>query len=570
MGITLEGVTGNEVHDCQILGTDTAGILLRQAVQNRVVETDIENASGNGVDLTQSAENAILYNSIRDCAGTAIQLARSDNNLILGNEVNRGAMGITLTDCSGVSILRNNVQKAQLSGVIVSNGGSNRLLDNVMEGPAFGMVVTGTRKAVLLRNSVAHAAEIGIALFDSAGANHISDNNVQSCDRGLLLAGSVKDDITHNQLSENEVGALVSVSESGTRFEGNTISGNRIGLKQEAGLLDLETQWSKLALTPPQSGGTAVPVLANNVFKDNSEYDIVNETTIQLLAAGNRWGASATRDASMAIVSGSVSLETSAWKGTIAVGADSDEVRTILGRILEQRLADAGFHVIDLVGIGSSARLQQALSDSDVDLIWWTGPDSSAQVPGSAAPPDVLDTPAVEGWEVIVSSALASQLEPMTTSALASWWSQNGDRLRFAATSDLSRAAFDSFVDAYGLSDAVRSFTQADDLKQVEALLKLGTVDVVLVRNLKETLTLAGFQAIDDDLQVFSTEPLSVVVQATTLEKYPVIKPLLEDLASRMTTDVIHDLVSRVRLLNKSSEDVAREFLESTQAIGNE
>jgi glycine betaine/choline ABC-type transport system substrate-binding protein len=157
----------------------------------------------------------------------------------------------------------------------------------------------------------------------------------------------------------------------------------------------------------------------------------------------------------------------------------------------------------------------------------------------------------------------------MTVSGLASWWSQKGERLRFAATSDLSRTAFDSFVNAYGLSAAVRSFTQADDLKQVEALLKLGTVDAVLVPNLQETLTLAGFRAVEDDLQIFARDPLSVIIQASTVEKYPSIKTSLEGLAKQMTTEVIHDLVSRVRLLNESAEDVAREFLESSQTKSN-
>ncbi len=566
----LEGVTGNEVRDCRVLQSSGTGILLKQAVQNRIVGSRLESVQGSGLDLSQSAENAILYNTIRDFTDVGIRLSKSDKNLILGNVMEGCATGLDIIDSSAVQVLRNRIRETQLCGLVVSNGESSRFLDNTFSGGSLGIVMAGSGSNKLLRNSVKEATNAGIVLFDSPASNHVSENCVRSCEWGLALAGTARDDVTYNLLSDNEVGALISLSASGARLEGNTFSANNVGLRQQSNLSELDAQWEQLALDPPRAGGTAVPVLTNNVFENSAEYDIVNNTATGLLAAGNRWGQTASRNSATATVAGDVSLEASAWKGTIAVGADSEEVHVLLGRILEMTLSDAGFHVIDLVGIASSARLQQALEMSDVDLIWWIGLESNAEPQADEATPFVLETPAIEGWRVVVSSRLAGRLDAMTGSALAAWWKQSGEQLRFAATSDLTEAEFDAFVDGYGLSGAVRSFTQADDLKQVETLLKLGTVDVAVVRSLKETLTLSGFQAIDDDLQTLEEEPISMVVQPSTLAKYPTLEAPLEDLAGRLTTQELHTLVSRVRLLQESPEDVARDFLESSRSTDNE
>ena len=133
------------------------------------------------------------------------------------------------------------------------------------------------------------------------------------------------------------------------RIEGNSIAGNQIGLKQSANLAEAESHLVALGISALSNGQSMVPVLANNVFKDNAKLDIQNDTMIPLPAADNWWGRSSSRDSTEAVVSDGVLLEQSAWKGVIAVGTGSTDVRVLLGRILQFSLIEAGFRVVDLV-----------------------------------------------------------------------------------------------------------------------------------------------------------------------------------------------------------------------------
>jgi osmoprotectant transport system permease protein len=112
------------------------------------------------------------------------------------------------------------------------------------------------------------------------------------------------------------------------------------------------------------------------------------------------------------------------------------------------------------------------------------------------------------------------------------------------------------------LTASVRSITQSGALEEVEALLKFGAVDVAIVGSLEETLTLSGFIAIDDDLKALPEDPISMIVQQSILDTHPGLRDILEQLGERLTSAVLHDLVSRIRLLHREPDDVAREFLQ--------
>ena len=114
----------------------------------------------------------------------------------------------------------------------------------------------------------------------------------------------------------------------------------------------------------------------------------------------------------------------------------------------------------------------------------------------------------------------------------------------------------------YGLTETVRSFTRAEAREEVEALLKFGAVDVAIVGSLEETLTRAGFLAITDDLQLLDEEPISLIVQQAVSTNYSEVSGILAALGEQLTTEVLHDLVSRIRLIHQEPEDVARVFLQ--------
>jgi glycine betaine/choline ABC-type transport system substrate-binding protein len=287
------------------------------------------------------------------------------------------------------------------------------------------------------------------------------------------------------------------------------------------------------------------------------------------MAAGNWWGEPSVRDATDGSISERVSLQYSAWSGTIAVGSGSDAVSMLLGRILQLALAAEGFRVVDLVGMGSTNLVRQALLDADVDLIWWSGVDDRLAVLADEIPSIVLPTSAIEGWRLVVSSSLAAQLDEPSISGLAAWYGRTGETLRYTTVSEFDDESFEALMAAYGLTDSVKSLTQAEALEEVEALLKFGAVDAVIVGSLEETLTLSGFLAIDDDLLVLEQSPISMVVQQAIVEENAQVRHILEVLGDRLTSDVLHNLMSRIRSLRKDVGVVAREFLQQEPGNGD-
>ena len=562
IGIMLESVTGIEIRNCEVRRPTLSGVILQQAVRNRIVETRIDGSQGTGIQLTQSAENTLSYNDVSNCREGGISLISSDKNLLMGNEMDSCSIGIQVARSNDIRILRNSASNSELCSFFISSGSSNRLLDNVSIGGSYGMILTESGDNTLLRNTLNGADRAGLFLIRSLGENDVSENDVQACTWGLLLAASTRDRITYNWVLDNEIGVLSTQLGSDTRIEGNIIAGNDIGLQQQTNLAELESDLGALGIVLPQSTEIAPPILSNNVFKDNTDYDIQNESTIHLLAAGNWWGAASTKDPINAVVSNGVSLEQSAWKGTIAIGSGSDDVRVLLGLILQLSLAKEGFRVIDLVGMSDQERVRQALLDADVDLIWWSGVAFEAQTPMEGSSYVVLPTPAREGWRIIVSPRLAEGLNELTFSGLANWYNETGEPLRYTATTAFGDESFEAFLAAYEMGESVRSFTQTETLEEVEALLKFGTVDVAIVESLEETLTLSGFLAIEDKLEVLGEDPISMIVRQSMSTNYPEINDILETLRERLTSEMLHNLVSRIRLLHMEPEDVALEFLQ--------
>lgn len=565
VGLLLEGVTGVEIERCSIERSSVSGVMLQQSVQNRVVETAVHGSGASGVQLSQSHENALLYNEITDCEQTGIQAMTSGKNLILGNRIARCGVGLEASGSDELHILRNEIVSSATCGAFISECRSCRVFDNDLAGGSFGVVLTACEDTKALRNTIESADTAALSTMDSRGGNQLTENVARASVWGALIVGSAQDLWAYNVIEANDVGCWLAGIGDGLRIEGNTFADNRIALGLRSDGAWLNDALGALSLVSSSASGDSLPLLANNVFLGSTEADIRNEGTVTLLAAGNWWGSDVERDASSATTFGDVSLDVSAWKGTIAVGSGVDDVSLVLGRVLQQALEGAGYRVIDLVGMGTSDRLQQALLDADVDLIWWDGVEADEPAASLAdGEPAVISTRASHGWRIVVSAGLAEQLTEATASALGHWYETTGEQLRYTSTTSLGDEAFGAFTAAYALQDSVRSFTPSASLSEVEALLKFGAVDVAIVRSLEETLTVSGFVALDDDRDVLEERAISMIVKASLENECPDVLGVLSSLGERITESVLHDLVSRVRLLRKEPADVAGEFLATT------
>lgn len=562
IGVALEGVTGSEVSNCRIKRSSVAAVSLRQAVKNRVLENTIDAAADAGIELSQSPENTLSYNHILHSFGAGIRLDRSDRNLIMENVLSGNGIAIRADRSSYSRVLRNSLSANELAGLFFNGGEKNRFLDNQVIGGTFGIALAESGKNILLRNRVEDQKVSGLSLVNGSHENNAATNRISGSGVGILIAVSARGELFNNHLSGNDIGLVLFRPGSGVRIEGNAIGGNEIGLRQDDVATDIKAALDLLGIDLGEGHAEpAPPVIANNVFARNHLMDILNESALPLYAAGNWWGGLKAGRTEVAVVSEGVYLEESAWKGTIAVGTEEGISQVLLGRVLQLALTDTGFRVVDLVGMGDRLRVQEALRMRDVDLICGTTDSIHSEVLGETSDIEIISIPAKKGWVAVVSGTLAKRLPELTISALLMLASETGETFRYTAPQAFSKGAFASFVEAYGLQKTVSSISWTKTLEEAETLLKFGAADLAIVGNLEEALTFSGFVTLKDDLSAFESTDVAVILRQDLLSQFLDIEDVFTNLTSRLTTAAIHDLTSRVRLLHREPEDVAREFL---------
>ncbi len=549
IGVILEGVTGNRVDDCEIEGAAVAGLLLQQALLNRATGNRISASEGAGIHLTQSAENAFSYNRIDDCA-VGVRLEGGDRNLLIGNRIGAVELGIDADRSSDGRVLRNVVRPSGRIGIRLSGGSGNHLFDNHVSEGEWGILLTGSPGNTLLRNRIEGQETAGLCLVNGSQATYAAEGHLRDCGVGVLIADAARSDLLDNRVTRNDTGLLLVRSGPGIRIEGNTVEGNRIGLRHadESNVPGIDEILSGV-------GDAATPILANNLFVGNDEFDVSNETLSPIFAAGNWWDDAAN-------VSDGVDLAGSAWRGTVAIGTEADVSQELLGRILQQALTASGFRVIDLIGMGTSERVLEAFRAEDVDFVWW-GTSETALAGGEDGDAEVILTaiPASSHWIAVVPEATAQGLEHATLSAYAARLRETGEGFRYAATAAFDDSTSAAFEEAYTLRAQVESVNRAESLEEVETLLKLGAVDMAIAGNLEETLTFSSFVPLEDDLGIFESVDLLVASRSGFLERYPAVEDLLARLGDSLTTASVHNLISRVRLLQEPAETVARDYL---------
>ena len=554
IGIMIENAQGNVVGDCRIEGADT-GCLLRRAVQNGMTRMALEDVGGIGIHLVESSENAISYNRLSRIGEVGIRLEGSERSLILANAVESGKEGILSEGSSGGRILRNAVSGMEEGGILVIDGENDRLLDNVIPRGRIGIAVVGSPGETILRNRIADQDEIGIALLNGSDDSALSENSLHRNGVGILLASSAYANVSENDLLRNSTGILLCRPGPATRIERNRFVSNGVGLAQEGTFNPVEMALGRLGLEPVMGCDGASPIIVNNVFDRNIEFDVKNNGDSPLYVAGNWWGGTADgRTPQDAILSAGVLLPDSGWRGKVALGTGTGIVERILGEIVLRLLIEAGYQVIDLIGLGDGDEVKEALQDGDVDIVWLVEATPFEEGAWGSFSSAVIQ--AEERPIAVVSKGLADRLAEPILSALP----EEGD-LVIAAPRSLSEGA-EGLVEAYGISPARGGIQWAEALEEVEALLKFGAADVAIVPSLEESLTLSGFVALTDDRSVGKGEAIAILFRADLVECHPDLERIIADLTPRLTGAALHRLVSRVRLFGETPAEAADDFFE--------
>ncbi|MEI6171031.1 MAG: right-handed parallel beta-helix repeat-containing protein [bacterium] len=560
VGIALDRATGCEIRGCTIERAAVTGVSLERSVQNRVQNTVIRTPGQFGLRLSESSENAFSDNEIRGGSAVAIDLTASDRNLVVRNEIADTAVGIRIDRSEAFRILRNTIASRRV-GLVLEGADGGRILDNRVTSGVFGIAIVSSTGNVVLRNRVEDQAESAFALLGGSASTTLAENRAARSGTGILIAASSRSDVLDNVVVGNDIGVLLLRSGPELRLEGNRIERNAVGLRQadpsddspaRLGLLDADI--------PADVGEISPPILANNTFSRNRRLDVENNAMSPLYAAGNQWGDELSGGIAEALVSPDVNLLESAWKGTIAVGTEASDLQEILGDILRIALARAGYRVVDLIGMGSARLVQDAAKAGDIDLVSLKLPGTGPSDAGAELTVFVL--PARAGWVAVVPQGVADRLPERSLSALAAMLGGAGQALLWAVPQAVGEPVLAALRDAYGLGGQVRTVVWAKTLAEAEALLTFGAAEFALLESLEETVTLSGFVSLEDDRHILPSEALAVMVRTGLLADHPDVGDVLSRLVPRLTPLALRDLMSRVRLLDRSPEAVAMEFLE--------
>jgi parallel beta-helix repeat protein len=565
VGVVLDRATGCEIVSCTVERPADAGIVLEESLQSRVLDTTITAPGTVGIRLTRSANNTLSGNEIRGGSGTAVLLVASDRNLVERNEVADAPVGLRVDGASSCRILRNVIAARDL-GLILEGGGDHRVLDNRVTGGTLGIACVSSAGNRLLRNRLLEQQGSALSLLSGSTASTLAKNRASRSGVGILVAASSHSDVLDNSVVRNDIGVLLLRTGPGLRLEANRLEANAVGLEQIVSSADLPPPLATLGAYFGAPGGeAAAPVVANNLFRGSRVLDIRNGTDLPLYAAGNRWGAGADASgASSAAVSSNVRLQESAWKGTVAIGADASGLQTLVGHILRAALARAGYRVVNLIGIGTAELVREAVDVGDADLGYLNSTVAGSPAPEGGA--TILPLPARIQCVAVVPQRIADELAEPSLSALSVLFAGGGDRLLWVIPSEYGEPAVLALRTAYGFARQVHAVVWAKTPDEAESLLTLGAAQFALLGSLEETVTSSGFVVLEDGLHVLPFQDVAAVARNQLLRTHPDIEDVLARLLPRLTSSTLRELLLRVRLSDQSPEVVAAEFVASLES----
>ncbi len=554
IGIALTTAKNNTIERNRIRNSLKKGISLYKSQQNMFSLNTISSGLKDGIHLSESRSNSLVYNSVTGCGGTGIMLESGKSNLLLANRIDRNAIGIQCLEGMRNRVLRNKLSGNALAGIVLSEGADNLFLDNTVTETAYGIALIGSTGNQFLRNTVTTCSADGISLLNRADRTLLQDNIIEKNDIGVLVAASSQSSIADNHIRACRTAVKLFQSGTGTRVEGNLIADNSVGVEIASELNKDETilRGTDAELIPGEAGFHLV--LANNTFAHNTSHAISNLTDAAVYAAGNYW--SGRSEAGR--VAGKVILPRSSWKGTVALGTTDSLDQIIIARILQQALTADGIKVIDLIGLGDARMVKAALLAGDVDLALADPSDVDAEELTSQgitiSPPLAVE----DRLSLVVSPDIAGSLSGNTISDLAAYLSNGGVALKLAVQNTIPQEQVRSLVSAYGIPLTTNNTVWTTGIDETETLLKLGTANAGIVHSIEETVTMLGFQVLDDERGVLRTSHTAFLAPQRVIDSLPEVGAVEQRLRPLLTTDTVHSLVSKVRLLHMDPREAVQ------------
>jgi osmoprotectant transport system substrate-binding protein len=283
----------------------------------------------------------------------------------------------------------------------------------------------------------------------------------------------------------------------------------------------------------------------------------------------------------------------------LTVGSKDFAEQEILGHITLLALQEAGAEVVDDTGLGSTEDVRAALVSEQIDMYWeYTGTGALihlAQADPSSDPQALYDklsqldlqrndiewlapSPADNTYAIAAraelyqedSDAYDEELAGVTRlSDLGSLVEQSPDKATVCVGPEFSQRAdgLPGLEEHYGFElPEANVFVLPDPTVY-------GAVDAGQKCNFGSVFATSGYipeldlELVEDDENFFAAYNPSLTMRAETLDRYPDLKPLFEDITERLDTDTLRRLDAAVLVDQRSAEDVAEEWLQEQGLI---
>ncbi|MFC4766252.1 glycine betaine ABC transporter substrate-binding protein [Effusibacillus consociatus] len=273
-------------------------------------------------------------------------------------------------------------------------------------------------------------------------------------------------------------------------------------------------------------------------------------------------------------------------KGKVTVGGKDFTEQHILSKITSIYLKEKGYDVKEASNMGSTV-VRQALENGQIDLYWeYTG---TSLVIYNKQPvetnPDVAYQKVKEKdkeknlvwlnkadfnntYAIMMREQQANELGIKTISDLADYVKKNTDKIKFASNAEFyaREDGIKGLEKKYGFQFPPKNVVKMDTGLLYNAL-KDGQIDVSV--GFATDGRIKGFKLVtlQDDKLFFPAYNAAPVVRKEVLDKNKELSDLLNDVATRLSTETMMKLNHSVDVEHKDVAEVAREWLVSQKLI---
>lgn len=271
------------------------------------------------------------------------------------------------------------------------------------------------------------------------------------------------------------------------------------------------------------------------------------------------------------------------WAKSVVVGGKNFSEQLILSEITREVLEQEGFDVDTRTGMGSVV-VRQAQENGQIDVYWeYTGTslitynDIDERLTLEQTYDTVKELDAEKGivwlapseanntYALAMRRAEAEKLGIQSISDLARYINE-GNTLTFAADAEFSGRpdGLRPMQELYGFQFGRPNIKRMGTGLTYQAL-KDGLVDVSMVFSTDGRIPAFDLYVLEDDQQFFPAYALAPVIHHETLEQYPELEALLNNISAVLDDQVMAELNAQVDVEQKTPREVAQEFVQTYQ-----